>query len=160
MTELRQERLRANSLGESHASPSRGVPSENYSSEQQSIDTNSTEIPIYEISDSSGTADPKSDLIPDGLDVTDDKDLFTRNIGPNGAFKPKRVQEILKQVKIWPGLSQEQRQKVEMLIAEYADCFVLSVSEVRAVPDTVHCLNIPENAKFPLKVRQKTLTPP
>ncbi|KAE9401303.1 hypothetical protein BT96DRAFT_793200, partial [Gymnopus androsaceus JB14] len=93
-------------------------------------------------------------------DSTDDRNLFTRDVGPDGAFKPERVWEILKQVKIGPGLSQEQRRRVKELISSYTDCFALSVSEVRAVPDSVHRLNIPENTKFSTKVRQKALTPP
>lgn len=55
---------------------------------------------------------------------------------------------------------QEQCKRVEDLVASFADCFALSVSEVRAVPGAVHCLKIPENATFSRKVRQKSLTPP
>ena len=45
------------------------------------------------------------------------------------------------------------------LIPEFADCFVLSVSEVTQVLGTVHHLNIPTNAKFSTKVQQRPLTP-
>ncbi|KIK58484.1 hypothetical protein GYMLUDRAFT_117593, partial [Collybiopsis luxurians FD-317 M1] len=68
--------------------------------------------------------------------------------------------EILQQVKIGPGLSVEQHQRVEELLTSYADCFALSVSKVRPVLGAVHTLHIPDNTKFSTKVQQKSLTPP
>ncbi|KAF9062327.1 hypothetical protein BDP27DRAFT_1147202, partial [Rhodocollybia butyracea] len=67
---------------------------------------------------------------------------------------------ILQQVKLGPNLSEGQRAKVEGLLAEYMDCFALSVSRVHPVPGAVHRLDIPEGAEFSKKVRQKSLTPP
>jgi len=49
---------------------------------------------------------------------------------------------------------------VKALIAEFADVFALSVSEVKQVKGAVHKLNIEPNAKFSTKVHQKPLTPP
>lgn len=49
---------------------------------------------------------------------------------------------------------------VDKLIEEFADCFALSMSEVIPVQDAIHKLNIPDDATFSCKVRQKPLTPP
>ncbi|KAJ4494134.1 hypothetical protein C8R41DRAFT_715992, partial [Lentinula lateritia] len=71
-----------------------------------------------------------------------------------GAFRPERVKEILRKVKIGAELSADQRARVEQLLSSYADCFALSVGEVRPVKNAVHRLNVPENATLPKKVRQ------
>jgi len=67
---------------------------------------------------------------------------------------------VLRQVKIGKGLTTVERTEVEELLKEYADCFALSVSEVRHVEGAVHQLRVPEDAKFRKKVHQKPLTPP
>ncbi|GAV99845.1 Retrovirus-related Pol polyprotein from transposon opus Includes: ame: Full=Protease [Lentinula edodes] len=100
------------------------------------------------------------DFFPDALDQSNNVNLFTRNDGEQGAFQPEHVREILRKVKIGPQLSMNQRAQVEQLLSEYADCFALSVGEVRLVKNAIHKLNIPEGATFPKKVRQKSLTPP
>ncbi|KAG5634374.1 hypothetical protein H0H81_002201, partial [Sphagnurus paluster] len=57
-------------------------------------------------------------------------------------------------------LDKEQQASVQNLIAEYADIFTLSISEVTAVEGAVHKLQIDKNAKFSTKVHQKPTTPP
>jgi hypothetical protein len=53
----------------------------------------------------------------------------------------------------------EERRKVKDLIAEFADCFALAMSEVNTVPGAVHKLNIPPGTKFRTKVGQRSLNP-
>jgi hypothetical protein len=48
----------------------------------------------------------------------------------------------VKEVTIGPDITQEQREIVQKLLEEYADCFALSIKEVNAIPGTVHKLNI------------------
>ena len=86
-----------------------------------------------------------------------DKNLFTRKDDP---FQPARVAEVLRQVKIGEDLTMEQRAAVEKLVAEWADLFALSVSEVFPVENAVHTLDIPADATFSRKIHQKPLTPP
>ncbi|KAK0238769.1 hypothetical protein EDD85DRAFT_749667, partial [Armillaria nabsnona] len=75
-------------------------------------------------------------------------------------FKPERVDEVLRQIKIRPDLMATQCSEVENLLRSYADCFALSVSEVRRVDGAVHRLNIPQDASFSKQVHQQPLTPP
>lgn len=91
------------------------------------------------------------------LDVVEKPEVFTRKTKP---FAPKRVQAVLNAVAIGPDLEPNQRDTVTKLVVEFADCFALSMSEVLPVPEAVHKLNIPQNAKFSRKVYQKSFTPP
>lgn len=84
-------------------------------------------------------------------------DIFTRRTDP---FAEERVAEVLRLVQIGDDLSVEERTEVRALVAEFADCFALSVSEVFPVEGAVHKLNIPQGSKFSTKVRQRPLTPP
>jgi len=86
-----------------------------------------------------------------------DNSLFTRKEDPS---QPARVAKILRQVRIGDNLTVAQWELVEQLITEWADVFVLLVSEVFPVDGAVHMLNIPEDATFLKKVHQKPLTPP
>ena len=61
--------------------------------------------------------------------------LFTRNTDPHN---PRRVAEILENVSIGTDLSDEQQGRVHDLIAEFADCFALSVREVLPIPGAEH----------------------
>ncbi|EMD37974.1 hypothetical protein CERSUDRAFT_35881, partial [Gelatoporia subvermispora B] len=83
--------------------------------------------------------------------------IYTRTTNPQN---PARVDAIMQAVSIGPDLSEDQRAKVRSLIAEFADCFALAVSEVTPVKDAVHKLHIPEGATFSRKVHQRPLTPP
>jgi hypothetical protein len=84
-------------------------------------------------------------------------DVFTRFTKP---WKKERVEEILKQIKIGPDLSEEERGQVRKFLSEWADIFALSVSEVKRVKNASHHLNIPPGTTFSTKVGQKPLTPP
>ncbi|KAJ3822824.1 hypothetical protein F5880DRAFT_1656188 [Lentinula raphanica] len=159
-----KRKKRVSLVGGSHAPPSRAVLSDSVSgifrTNPRSVDQTEQMAPVCVVTDEEiELPGIGSDLLPDGLD-TEAKGVFTRNEGPDGAFRPARVEEILKQVTIGSGLSREQLEKVKALLASYADCFALSIGEVRPVPGAVHKLNVPGDAKFSTKVRQKGLTPP
>ncbi|VDC01729.1 unnamed protein product [Peniophora sp. CBMAI 1063] len=83
--------------------------------------------------------------------------IFTRLTEP---FKPKHVAAVQNAVTIGDDLTAEQRNKFLGVIAEYADCFVLNVSEVMPAVDAVHRLDIPEGARFNTKPRQRSFPMP
>ena len=89
--------------------------------------------------------------------ASDDANIFTRGTDP---FKPARVEEISRLVKIGDDLTSQERSQVKALVTEFVDVFALSVSEVTTVDGAVHKLNIEPNTKFSTKVHQKPLTPP
>ena len=57
-------------------------------------------------------------------------------------------------------MTDAERCSVRKLIADWADVFALSVTEVKQVKGAVHQLDIPPEATFSTKVNQKPLTPP
>ena len=67
---------------------------------------------------------------------------------------------MMKMIKIGEDLTSEHCKRMDKLLWSYADCFAMSVSEVRTVEGTVHKLNVPENTAFSRKVHQWPLTPP
>ncbi|QRV96864.1 Retrovirus-related Pol polyprotein from transposon [Ceratobasidium sp. AG-Ba] len=75
-------------------------------------------------------------------------------------FKPSRLAEILRKVKIGEGISGEQRKKVESLLSEFADVFALSLSKVLLVSITEMKLEIPAGTTFPKRVSQRKLSEP
>jgi len=82
--------------------------------------------------------------------------LFTRTTDPHN---PWHVAEILKHVSIGSDLSEEQRNRARNLIAEFADCFALSVREVLPIPGAEHHIHIPAGVTFPKKIpHQRPLT--
>ncbi|KAJ3715339.1 hypothetical protein C8R42DRAFT_589937, partial [Lentinula raphanica] len=134
---------RVDSMGGSSAPPSREVPA--ICVVQEEADFHGTPV----------------DVIPEALDTdTLGPDLFTRNAGLDGAFQKARVDEILRLVQFGNHLSEDQLKRAKDLISEYADCFALSVGEVRQVKGAVHKLNIPDGASFKRKVHQRPLTQP
>ena len=94
------------------------------------------------------------DLQPE-VEVGGNHCLFTRTTDPHN---PRCVAEILKQVSISLDLSEDEWEKAKALIAEYADCFVLSVREVLPIPGAEHCIHIPPNAVFPKKIPHQCQT--
>ncbi|KAL0062239.1 hypothetical protein AAF712_010869 [Marasmius tenuissimus] len=164
-----QGKKHANSPGGSNTPPLRGVLSNNVASKP--IDCSPVKppsdpigtydaVPVCFIADKEGDMDPGYEIIPEALDNTElSKGVFTRNKGEAGAFKEERVKEM-RQVKIGKGLMGEERAEVEKLLREHADCFALSVSEVRHVKGAIHWLKVPEDTRFQKKVHQKPLMPP
>ena len=100
--------------------------------------------------DTAGVAQP---------DITDtlDKSIFTRLTDP---FKPERVQKIAELVTIGDDLTELEHKAVQALISEFADCFALSVSEVKAVKNGEHKLDIKPGVKFSTKITNRPLSPP
>jgi hypothetical protein len=82
--------------------------------------------------------------------------IFTRNDNPH---KAERVRRIIQEVTIGPDITLEQRQAVQDLIEEYADCFALSIKEVNPIPGAMHKLNIPEGATFRTKIPPRSYNP-
>jgi hypothetical protein len=78
-----------------------------------------------------------------------DRSIFTHFTKLN---KPKRVQKILELITIRDDLTTSKRDAVKALIIEFADCFALSVSEVNAVKNGEHKLDIKPGTTFSTKV--------
>ncbi|KAJ7142842.1 hypothetical protein C8R44DRAFT_602993, partial [Mycena epipterygia] len=85
-----------------------------------------------------------------------DPSVFTRRTEPHSA---RRVEAILAAVAIGPDLSEEQRTRVREFIAEFADCYALSMKEVMPIPGAEHTMNIPEGQTFTTKPHQRSTTP-
>jgi hypothetical protein len=77
--------------------------------------------------------------------------VYTRYADP---FKPQKIEQILLEITVGPDTMLEEHRKVKDLIAEFADCFTLAMSEVNTVPGAVHKLNILPGTKFHMKVGQ------
>ncbi|TFK60705.1 hypothetical protein BDN72DRAFT_779058, partial [Pluteus cervinus] len=120
----------------------------------QLVEDEGDEAPVCVVTEEA-TGDEGTEIVVEGLGG--DVELFTRHTDP---FKSECVNEILRQIKIGNDLTSKERQEVDNLIREFADAFALSVKEVFPVKDAVHKLNIPEDATFSKKVRQKPVTPP
>ena len=73
-------------------------------------------------------------------------------------FNERRVQEILKTVKIGSDLMEDQREQVSSLVREYADVFALSLSEVLYVDWYKYKINIDPEQVFPTKINQQLIT--
>ncbi|TFY79122.1 hypothetical protein EWM64_g4890 [Hericium alpestre] len=139
---------RVNAVGSKEMLPSREVPP------HMSLDPTNGDInPIFVVD----PIDPGVEVWPTSHEPADPASVFTRNTDP---FNPKRVEAILEQVTIGPSLSTEERCIVTTLLMDFADCFALSVSEVKHVDGAFHHLDIPPDATFNVKPRQRPLTPP
>jgi len=79
--------------------------------------------------------------------------LYTRHTEP---FQPTCVAKILDLVQIGDDITTGQHEEIRQLVVEFADCFVLSLSEVNLILDTVHKLNIPADAMFCTKLPQRS----
>jgi hypothetical protein len=97
-----------------------------------------------------GTKQPK---IPVGADTS----IFTHATAPHEA---RRVAEILWHIEIGPDLSPAEWITVKETIADFADIYALSISEVEHIPGAYHKLHIPEGATFNTKICQQHLSPP
>jgi hypothetical protein len=83
--------------------------------------------------------------------------ILTRKTAPHN---PERVNAILEEVTIGQDLTPDQTQQVRDLIAKYAECFALSMSEVTTVEGAAHWLDIPRDMQFRTKVNQRPQSPP
>ena len=86
----------------------------------------------------------------------DPESILTRESNPH---KPGRVKRIIQEVTIGPDVTDNQRQIIQELIGEFADCFALSIKEVNAIPGAVHKLNIPEGSTFRTKIPPRSYNP-
>jgi hypothetical protein len=122
-----------------------------YGTTVEDITDNNDPSTVYTV-----TADTAGTVQPD-ITTNLDKSIFTRSMH---AFKPERVQKILELVTIGDDLTELQRKTVQALVAEFADCFALAVSEVKAVKNREHKLNIKPRTKFSTKIANCPFSPP
>ena len=114
------------------------------------------EVPIITSKDSA-KAHTNADTFPVfTAETCNANTLLMRESNPH---KAERVTRIVQEVTIGPDLTPDQRQAVQELIKEYADCFALSMKEVNPIPGAVHKLNIPEGATFRTKVPPRSYNP-
>ncbi|KAJ7248275.1 hypothetical protein B0H12DRAFT_1020262, partial [Mycena haematopus] len=86
----------------------------------------------------------------------EDTSIFTRLTDP---YNPKRVAAVLDATTIGPDLTGEQHEVVREFIAEFADCYALSMKEVVPIPGAEHTMNIPADTTFNTKIHQRPTTP-
>lgn len=160
--------------GDSSASPSRQVPftislknetvatdllepTEHDWWEREDFEGNDMWQPVWTLDDCDGTGPNYVGGGQPELPRERDPSTFTRLTDPQ---QPKRVAAILEDVTIGPDLNPEQREQVQALLTEFADCFALSLGEVLPVKGAEHHLNIPEGSKFRTRVHQRPLSAP
>ena len=110
---------------------------------------------VWTIQDANLKPDDIGTLQPE-VELDNDMSFFTRTTDPHN---PRRVVEILKNVSIGTDLSNKQQDQVWNLLAEFADCFALSVRDVLLIPGVEHHIHIPSDVTFPKKIpHQRQLT--
>ena len=100
------------------------------------VPNQATITPVCVITENMQEADTEhtTEIPTDDL-TKDTANVFTSATEP---FKPARVQEIQCQVEVGDDLTDAEHAQVQALIAEFADVFASSVSEVKQVEGTVH----------------------
>jgi len=120
--------------------PSRGVQTQTTGLQV----SNPADVPCLVLPVASTTDTPSEDL------------LYTHHTEP---FQPACVAKILNLVQIGDDVTAGQHEEIRQLIAEFADCFALSLTEVNLIPGTVHKLNIPADTTFHTKLPQCSFNP-
>ena len=82
--------------------------------------------------------------------------VLTRGTNP---WKPERVARILKEVTIGWDIDDAEWNTVQDTIAEFADCFALSMKDVNAILGAIHKLNILEGITFRTKIPPRSYNP-
>jgi len=110
---------------------------------------------VWTIQDTNLKPDDIGTLQPE-VELDNDMSFFTRT---TDLHNPRKVMEILKNVSIGTDLSNEQWDQVRNLLAEFTDCFTLSIREVLPIPGAEHHIHIPPDVTFPKKIpHQRQLT--
>lgn len=119
--------------------------------------TNTETLNVYEVEPETTTT--KVAIGAEQLETVTDLDasLFTRKTEPR---KPERIAKIIELIEIGDDVSPEERKTIQDLIAEFADCFALSVGEVLPVNNAVHKLDIKPGTQFSTQIGQRRITPP
>jgi len=112
---------------------------------------------VYLMQEGEQTQPGDMDALQPEIEIGGNTSLYTRD---TDAFKPERVAEVLCQIKIGPDLTEEQRGEVTDLLREYADCFALSVREVKVIPGAEHRIKVPPDVTFPKKISHQRPLPP
>jgi hypothetical protein len=144
-----QKRLKQRWKRVESASTSLIDPQENSSIEPKSVNVLTT-------ADAPDAEDQLLGDLPDQTALSMNPSIHTRQTNP---FNPARVTEILHQVTFGDDLSDEECSELENFVKENADTFALSLSEVIPIPGAQVNLNVPEAAKFNLRIHQRPLTP-
>ncbi|KIK32381.1 hypothetical protein CY34DRAFT_67248, partial [Suillus luteus UH-Slu-Lm8-n1] len=82
--------------------------------------------------------------------------IFTRHTWPDN---PARVAKILLEITIGDDITEDERVQLENFIQCNAEVFILSLKEVKLIPDAYLNLNVPEIATFNSRTHQRPLTP-
>ena len=80
--------------------------------------------------------------------------LLMRKTNPHN---PAHVEAILNEITLGQDLTMAQHESIHLMIAEYVECFALSMSEVEGA---LLRLNIPQDRQFRTKINQRPQSPP
>jgi hypothetical protein len=86
----------------------------------------------------------------------DPESILTRESDP---YKVEHVTKVVQEVTIGQDVTDEQRQVIQKLLKEYADCFALALKEVNTILGANHKLTIPEGAIFCMKIPPRSYNP-
>ena len=138
-------------------SPNTNVSSKNTQEKHNTSSPSEEWNSIWLLDEAAGdsTAHPGTEQ-PD-IPKTFEPNLLTRKTDPHN---PARVEAILAEITIGQDLTPTQRESVRETIAEFAQCFALSMSEVTPVEGAAHRLDIPRDKQFRTKVGQRPQSPP
>ena len=93
------------------------------------------------------------------LDVKQGPNIQSILMRGTDPWKPEQVARILKEITIGWDITNTEQAKVQDTIAEFADCFALSIKEVNAILGAIHKLNIPEGVTFRTKILPRSYNP-
>jgi len=115
-------------------------------------------VPTYLADHMTTPADTPCLMLPvtHAADTSPEDAIFTCHTEP---FLPACIEKIMELVRIGKDITTAQREEVKLLIAEFANCFALLLSEVNLIPGAVHKLNISEDATFCTKIPQHSFNP-
>ena len=112
---------------------------------------------IWLLDEAAGNSTANPGVEQPDIPKTFEPNLLTRKTDPHN---PARVEAILSEITIGQDLTPTQRESVRETIAEFAQCFALSMSEVTPVEGAAHRLDIPRDKQFRTKIGQRPQSPP
>ena len=133
------------------------VSSENTNEEQNTAMPSEDWSSVWLLDEAAGKSDTHPGTEQPDIAKVFEPTLLTRKTAPHN---PARVEAILAEITIGQDLTPAQREQVRETIAEFAECFALSMSEVTAVEGAAHHLDIPKDKQFRTKINQRPQSPP
>ncbi|KAG1756390.1 uncharacterized protein EDB91DRAFT_1241464 [Suillus paluster] len=118
-----------------------------------------TELGTINVIRSADEAEPIDQLLgdlPEPAASSANPSIYTRQTNP---FNPARITKILRQVTFSDDLTENEHAELREFVRDNTDSFALALSEVTPIPGAKVNLNVPENAKFNLRIHQCPLTP-